>query len=154
MHKKRLQQIKNKCPRSFSVIKLQRKPKTIISNEILDNNRKLVQRLIEIANHKQNYAPLLPSTPTLNYLNRKREFERIDAENKRLLSKIQNCCGDVRSESLEKNFCASQAYKSRISRSVILRKRSLAQSKSEKAFLAERSSKNCMPAISLINAES
>ena len=131
LHRKRLKKIKSQLPRFPSATKVNKKPKQIIKPEILEQNRKLVKKLIDIAKQKQGHS-LTPSHSTLNYFSRKKEFERIEQENFKLLNKIKKCSGDVKAEHFERDFNMSQEYKSRISRSFILKKRSSGSTRSER----------------------
>jgi uncharacterized ubiquitin-like protein YukD len=137
LHRKRLREIKGKIPKLPSSAKVMKKLKPIITPEILEQNRKLVKKLINIAKQRQSHS-LTPSQSTLNYFSRKKEFERIEQENHKLLTKIKNCSGDVRAVDLEKGFTQSQEYKSRISRSYILKKRqsSLTRSDRRQGFMS------------------
>ena len=131
LHRKRLKQIRSKLPSFPSAAKMSKKPKPILTPEILEQNRKLVKKLIDIAKQKQSHS-LTPSHSTLNYFSRKKEFERIEHENYKLLNKIKQCSGDVRADDLERDFNLSQEYKCRISRSFILKKRNSGSNRSER----------------------
>lgn len=131
LHKKRLNEIKSKLPSLSSVPRLPKKPKQIITPEIIEQNKKLVRKLIDIAQHKPNNTSLTTSHSTLNFFSRKKEYKRIDYENKKILNKLRSCSGSVRGEELVKHFSLSQQYKSRISRSFILKKRTNQSFRSE-----------------------
>lgn len=132
LHKKRLTSIKNKLPTISSAPKLPKKPKLVITPEILEENKKLVKKLINIAQQKSNFNSLTPSHSTLNFFSRKKEYKRIDEENRKFLNKLRSCSGSIRGDILEKQFSISQEYKSRISRSFILKKRQNKSFRSEK----------------------
>ena len=151
LHQKKLTEIRNKCPRNFSVPKLPRKDRSIMPKQVLEYNKKIVKRLIEIATQKNKHRPSTPVLSTLNYLKRKHESKRINAENKRIFRKIQTATGDLRKDMLEKKFSIVQAYKSRISRSSILKKRSSTIVKSESNYSREKSSTNTKSSTTLIS---
>lgn len=151
LHRKKLKEIKSKIPtRNYSAPKLLKRSKPLISQQILRDNKKIVRKLIEIANEKRNTRPLTPIVSTLNYANRKKEYERIDQENKKLIAKIQSCVGDVSQESFQKEFTQSQEYKNRISRAFILKKRNSNPSRSERPTFKEKSPSNCFSAVDLL----
>jgi hypothetical protein len=149
LHKKKLKQIKSKCSRNYSVPKIIRRNKNILSDKIKYENKKILNRLIEISKQKIVIRPCTPVVSTLNSRSRLKEIERIDKENKRITSKIKRTNGDVRQEYLEKEFNMSQEYKNRISRSLILKKRNSANSRSERNFTLEKYVKGSKSTINL-----
>ena len=142
LHKRKLREIQSKCSRNSSAPKLRKKPKEIITKDSIYENKKLLRRLLEISQQKNTFFPSEPILSTLNFNSRKKESERIDIENKRIVRKIKNALGYVRQDSLEKAFSLSQEYKSRISRSLILKKRMLIQNKSDRNVSSEKTTKS------------
>lgn len=119
LHQRRLKEINQKSPRAplkqNSKHKSRKLPESfsISKKELEQRNLLLLKKLIDIAQSKDK-APLRSITPlprTLNGVNRKKEFQRINEENRKIADRIASKSPVLNSKLLAKDFLAHNRYR-------------------------------------------